>query len=442
MRNFLKKNFLIFLLVGVILVSLTACSKNKSTAANSAGSKQGKEQTISGTITVFGWGGGEELKVRKEATQIFRKLYPNVKVKEIWLPANEVDKKLDAALAAGNAADVIMMSPDWYGLRTKWFEDLTPYVKKDHLDLQNIYTPGVDVGYVDSDGKREGLPVTASAFVFAYNKDIFDKAGVPYPTDNWTWDDFKTICERVSSGSGINRIYGIVSHWVLPNFATIAYGGKMYNDGWTKQMVDDPNSLKGLQMFGDLFAKKAIPDNAASNTMPMDQMFASGKAAIYPMGLFEAAQIATEIGNHFKWDVVLPPKDPEGKNTNISFLTGFAMNKDSKNKAAAWEYIKTVSTNKEIADLYCKVDIPSLRESAESTFKTMRIGNSQITTEKFVKGLETATMNPWGGALAKAGDQYTQMWQQITIKHRSAIDAAKEYAPRIQSALDELHSQK
>jgi len=442
MRSIFKKSLLLFLVIFAISVSFTGCGKTESNTSNSANGKQANEQSISGTITVFGWGSGEELKVRKEATQIFRKLYPNVKVNEIWLPSDSIDQKLDAALAAGNAGDVIMMSPDWYGLRSKWFEDLTPYVQKDHLDLQSIYTPGIDVGYVDKDGKREGLPVTASSFVFAYNKDIFDKAGVSYPTDNWTWDDFKNICEKVSSGSGVNRIYGTVSHWVLPNFATIAYGGKMYNDDWTKELVDDPNSLKGLQMFGDLFAKNVIPSSAASSAMPMDQMFAAGKAAIYPMGLFEAKQIATEIGNNFKWDIVLPPKDPSGKNTDVSYLTGFAMNKSSKNKAAAWAYIKTMSTNKEIADLYCQVDIPSLKESAETTFKSSKIGNTQISTEKFEKGLEVAILNPWGGALAKAGDQYSQMWQQITTLHKPASDAAKEFAPRIQSALNELKSEK
>ena len=136
---------------------------------------QGEAQEISGEITVFGWGGGEELQSRKDATEVFRKLYPNVKVNEIWLPADEVDIKLDAALAAGNAGDVIMLSPDWRGLRSKWFEDLTPYIERDNLDLESLLTPGVDDGYVLPDGKREGMPTTASDFMIAYNKEIFDE---------------------------------------------------------------------------------------------------------------------------------------------------------------------------------------------------------------------------------------------------------------------------
>ena len=66
-----------------------------------------------------------------------------MKVHEVWLPADNIDVKLDAALAAGNAGDVIMMSPDWKGLRSKWFEDLNPYIEKDQLDLEALLTQGL-----------------------------------------------------------------------------------------------------------------------------------------------------------------------------------------------------------------------------------------------------------------------------------------------------------
>lgn len=194
----MRKSVLILLALALVLA---ACGggKSDSDGSSSGGSTSGQSegqseaQEISGEITVFGWGGGEELQSRKDATEVFRKLYPKVKVNEIWLPADEVDIKLDAALAAGNAGDVIMLSPDWRGLRSKWFEDLTPYVERDNLDLESLFTPGVDDGYVLPDGKRDGMPTTASDFMIAYNKKIFDEAGVPYPTEDWTWDDFCDI---------------------------------------------------------------------------------------------------------------------------------------------------------------------------------------------------------------------------------------------------------
>jgi multiple sugar transport system substrate-binding protein len=432
----MMKKLLALLLVGVLTLYITACSSGDSQV-----SSQGDGKEISGELTIMGWGGGDELKARKEATKVFQKLYPKVKVKEIWLPADSVDQKLDAALAAGNAADVIMMSPDWKGLRSKWFEDLNPYLEKDNIDVADL-TPGADDGYVDPDGKREGMPTTQSDFMFAYNKEIFDKAGVPYPTNDWTWDDFKNVAEKVSSGSGANRTYAIVSHWILQSFAYLPYGGTPYNSDWTKQTIEDPNAIKALELFANLVKSKALPDDAASKSIPMDQMFVAGKAAIYPLGLFEAGEIAKKIGNNFKWGIVLPPKDPNGKNTNIKFQTGFAMNKDSKNKNAAWAYIKTISMNKEVNDIYAKVGIPALKESADSTFSKLTIPNTDIKQTDYLTGLADATTFPWGGSINKAGDLYEQIWQQITTQGSSPKDAVKKYAPQIQEALEEIHQKK
>ena len=426
------KKLLTLLLASICVFLFAACSNDKDTAG------KGDGDGISGEITIMGWGGGEELKARKEATKVFKKLYPDVKVKEIWLPADSVDQKLDAALAAGNAADVIMMSPDWKGLRSKWLEDLTPYVEKENIELAD-FTPGADDGYITPDGTREGLPTTQSTFLIAYNKSIFDKAGVPYPTEDWTWDDFSDIAQKVSSGSGGNRTYGMVSHWSQNRFATYFYGGGPYNNDWTKQTVDDPKTIKSLELIEKLVKTEALPDDAASKSIPVDAMFVSQKAAMYPLGLFEAGDLAQKVGKNFEMGFVMPPKDPNGKSVNIKFQTGFAMNKDSKNKDAAWAYIKTVSLNKEINDIYAKVGIPALKESAETTFANMSIPNTNTKQTDYMSALEDAVQAPWGGSINKATDVFDQLMQEITTQKSTAKEAVEKYAPKIQNALDEVH---
>jgi len=432
------KKILAFLLTASLFFLVTACSNNSNEVNGQDNKNRDDGKGISGEITVMGWGGGEELQARKEATKIFEKLYPNVKVKEIWLPADRIDEKLDAALAAGNAADVIMLSPDWKGLRAKWFEDLTPYLKRDNID-ESLFTSGADDGYVLRDGKREGMPTTQSCFLIAYNKEIFDKAGVPYPTNDWTWDDFAEIAKKVSSGSGANRTYAMVSHWILNSFAPYLYGGTPYNEDWTKQTIDSPETIRALELIEELINAKAIPDDAASKSIPMDAMFVTGRAAMYPLGLFEAGEIAKKIGDKFEWGVVLPPKDPNGKHTNIKFQTGWAMNKDSKNKEAAWAYIKTVSLNKEVNDIYAKVGIPALKESAETTFAEMTIPTTDIKQTEYLKGLKDAVTFPWGGSIQKTADVFFQLMDEIKTHKSTAQEAVKKYAPIMQDALDDIH---
>ena len=52
-------------------------------------------------------------------------------------------------------------------------------------------------------------------------------------------------------------------------------------------------------MIEELIKAEAIPDDAASKSIPMDAMFVAGRAAMYPLGLFEAGEIAKKVGDTF-----------------------------------------------------------------------------------------------------------------------------------------------
>src|SRR2546427_477585 len=58
--------------------------------------------------------------------------------------------------------------------------------------------------------RRRGAAVYAipdgyTPMVVVYNKDLFDRGGIPYPSDDWTWDDFTRIAKlltRDTDGDG------------------------------------------------------------------------------------------------------------------------------------------------------------------------------------------------------------------------------------------------
>ena len=51
----------------------------------------------------------------------------------------------------------------------------------------------------------------------AYNKDMFDAAGVAYPEDGWTMEDLADWGQAFTKGDGANKTYGLVKHWVMNN---------------------------------------------------------------------------------------------------------------------------------------------------------------------------------------------------------------------------------
>jgi multiple sugar transport system substrate-binding protein len=396
---------------------------------------------LTGTLTIWSWGAGHEAEMREKAVEVFAKKHPNLEVIHSVIPtADQVwDQRQAAAFAAGNAPDVIQMSPDYYGLLTEYYEDLRPYVERDGIDLNEVITEGMLDVYYRPDGKLEALPLLANVFVFAYNKNMFDEFGVEYPTNDWTWQDFAEMAPKFVTGSGVNRTYAMVRHWVLPNFAIICQGGVPYADDFSDIYMDSEEVRAGLDLFRYLIVEAgAIPTQAAAQTMPSEQLFLTERAAIYPMGGFEIASLTEEIGDWFEWDAVLPPKDsPDGKNTNITYATGYAMYKDAKNKEAAWEFLKEVSfANDEMAQFTAQIGMPANKKVANEIYAKKSHGN--VSNALYLKGMETSRLNIWGGALATVGDIWTEMWDSVNVAGMSAAEAQEKYFPLLEKAFFEL----
>lgn len=419
-------------LLAVVLVGTMAASM-ASGAAVSAEEKQ--------KLVIWSWGADEEKKAREDAVAIFQENHPEIEVEHSVIPTADHawDQKAAAALAAGTGPDVMQMSPDYYGLYSDYFEDLQPYLEKEGVNADDVFTEGMLAPYYRPDGKLEGMPLLENVFVLAYNKDLFDQFGVDYPTDDWTWDDLKEAAEKFVSGEGADATYGIVNHWVEPNFALICEGGSPYSDDLQTLELNTPEVAAGLDLFGELVQSKAMPDDTAAKSLPKEQLFVSGHAAMYPLGGFETKLIAEEIGDNFNWDVVSMPKVKDGGTNNVMYATGYSMLKTAENKDAAWTFLKEVGyENEDMAEVTSRVGIPGNKTAAEGFYK--EITNGPIDNSKYLEGLATARLNIWGGVFANAGDQWTQIWQAVTMNGQSGQDAIDAYYPILEQAFNEAVS--
>ena len=419
-------------LLAVVLVGTMAASM-ASGAAVSAEEKQ--------KLVIWSWGADEEKKAREDAVAIFQENHPEIEVEHSVIPTADHawDQKAAAALAAGTGPDVMQMSPDYYGLYSDYFEDLQPYLEKEGVNADDVFTEGMLAPYYRPDGKLEGMPLLENVFVLAYNKDLFDQFGVDYPTDDWTWDDLKEAAEKFVSGEGADATYGIVNHWVELNFALICEGGSPYSDDLQTLELNTPEVAAGLDLFGELVQSKAMPDDTAAKSLPKEQLFVSGHAAMYPLGGFETKLIAEEIGDNFNWDVVSMPKVKDGGTNNVMYATGYSMLNTAENKDAAWTFLKEVGyENEDMAEVTSRVGIPGNKTAAEGFYK--EITNGPIDNSKYLEGLATARLNIWGGVFANAGDQWTQIWQAVTMNGQSGQDAIDAYYPILEQAFNEAAS--
>ena len=408
------------------------------TATDDSASADTSASGDSDTLVIWSWGADEEKIAREDMVAAYQAANPDVKIEHSVVPTADGvwDQRMTAALAAGTGPDVIQMSPDWYGLFSDHFVDLNQFVERDGLDFDAVITEGMMTPYYAADGKLDGMPLLQNVFSLAYNADMFNEFGVDLPTADWTWDDVLAAAKQFASGSGADATYGLSTHWNLAQFSIIIKGGSPYSADLTTLELDTPEVRAGVDLFGEMIATGAMPDNAASQALPQEQQFVSGRAAMYIMGGFEAKLISDLIGDNFEWGAVSMPQVPGGTN-NLRFATGYAMVNTSQNQDLAWDFMKSVSfDNDEMAEITARVGMPSNKHIAETVFAKQV--NGPVANEVFLGGLDTARLWIWGGAFSEVGSIWDQVWESVTIQGVSADEAMEEYLPSLQRAWDEV----
>ncbi|HUQ79202.1 MAG TPA: sugar ABC transporter substrate-binding protein [Patescibacteria group bacterium] len=284
----------------------------------------------------------------KDAIHAFE-ILSGAKVSITELPQNELDTKVFADLSSrGGAFDVVNVE---YALLPGYakpglIEVLDSYIADpkvtdpDWLALSDIY-PGV-LAAGQSANQQFGLPVTSESTILAYRKDIITKAPDTYDELMTAAiaakkPDMEGIALRGQRGAGMN-----VYTWA--GFLH-GFGGDFvshYPDD-LNPTVNTPAAVQAVQYYADIL-QKAGPAGAANYTNEETQLDAeNGKTAMIiewsgcPV-LIDSPKNSRSAG---KWGFAQVPQGPNGRWPAI-FSWTFAVNANSKNKAAAWGLIQAM----------------------------------------------------------------------------------------------------
>ena len=228
------------------------------------------------------------------------------------------------------------------------------------LDMSDFLKENKDIddaldGMEDAfnDGKVQyGLPYQSNVQGFFYNKDLFDKAGIAYPTDDTTYDEFLDMIAKLKD-SGVTPIAigsknSGYSMWEFNEFFS-RYGWedneKSYTGDKAKYSNDDMNAcfekIKGLADAG------AFPENMATiEYFDAKQLFNEGKAAMFGTGQWDCAEFDKNIGEHigFWWG---PKFEDSSYEQNIAMkvpaaplVVSSAVKDNDKAKEAVYAFLK------------------------------------------------------------------------------------------------------
>lgn len=132
----------------------------------------------------------ERLKVHVE------KAYPHITLEHVRSTMDEIEENV---FAKGLKPDIIMTSVTHEYLEMDLLADHNPLIDAFNFDLGRL-DPAI-LGYLQemsNEGELNGLPYIRPEYALVYNPDIFDAFGVPYPTDNMTWDEVIDLARQVT----------------------------------------------------------------------------------------------------------------------------------------------------------------------------------------------------------------------------------------------------
>ena len=225
-------------------------------------------------------------------------------------------------------------------------EQLLPiddFIARDSLDLSIYKGAAEQLMYND---KSYALPYRNDWYVLYYNKDLFDAAGVEYPSNDMTWAEYYELAEKMTSGDGSSKVYGshnhtwqaLVTNWAVQDGKhTVVEKDYSFMKPWYEECL----ALQDNGYVQDYSTLKTANIHYSS-------VFKNQQCAMMPMGTWFIAtmmQSQEEGETDFNWGIATIPH-PEDTETGytVGALTPIAISAYTDQPDLAWDFVKFASS--------------------------------------------------------------------------------------------------
>ena len=274
----------------------------------------------------------------------FEESHPNIRVALALYPSRGFATRVLTAIAAGEGPDVFYhyFAPDV--ANQGFLEDLTPYLEESGA-AANWFPAGVNRGMYQ--GQTYAVPRDAVSGFIAYNKDLFDAAGVLYPEEGWTIAEFRELANELTNRDediyGVGAIVGGEGCMLWSPFSFNLGGEITSPDGRdVVGYMDTPETAAAMTWCLELVTEDQVTAPAELQDQFGELVFLSGNVAMQSISDWELAAITEQAD--FNWGVVAPPRADENSEVvpwTDSYM--YYMWNGSPRKEAAWELIEWLS---------------------------------------------------------------------------------------------------
>lgn len=285
--------------------------------------------------------------------RFFMERHPTIEVVTEATPGDYLQKYTVQA-AGGTLPDVMWTGFSWaqFFIKSGMFYPLDNYIEREPaFDLHDFTPPSL--GYYQRDNQLYALAYDCGPVMLFYNKQLFDKAHVPYPNSSWTVDDFLAAAGELTRGQGGSRVYGFsqvpdISNETAPAAGFLRPFGEQFLDGAeTECLLDRAGAIDALRKWTSAL-RPAAPSLADSQALKAGP-FLLGRAAMSYEGYWMAPVLYDQ--GKFPWAVADWPRGPERRST-VAIGSAYAITADSAQKDAAWIYLQEYTSTAGLTFIY------------------------------------------------------------------------------------------
>jgi multiple sugar transport system substrate-binding protein len=442
---------------------LAACGGDERTAQDKT---SGKAQILVG----FGTGNApEQIPIQERLADAFARAGAGGSVDFLRIPdTDEAQRKLGVLIAAGDPPNMVLPT-GLYGIalyvdQDVWF-DLSGYMRDDDIDPGLFEEATLRAARVpnyygaDSDA-MVGIPAGMFTHVVAYNKELFEKAGVPEPphewgTDEWTYDRQLEVATsltldskgRTPNDAGFDAAdivqFGL-GHWDT-GMMIRGFGGSPYDPESRTLAFDTPEYQAGLQFGADLINRHHVLANdelaagvAAGADDPQLAAWTSGKLAMIDMCACDLLSYGS--GAKFAWDVAAWPGGPERTVAHLNLDVGSIV-AASDNHDLSWEVLKFMLTepdNARTLSVQGYGAMSPLKSESGKFVDELQDRFPGVDLQVFVDALPFSTpeQEEWYPAFLEVNDMSGQFLDAVYQGQAPAAERLPDYQEAAQQAVD------
>ncbi|NPV52472.1 MAG: extracellular solute-binding protein [Firmicutes bacterium] len=318
--------------------------------------------TLMSSMSVIGWAAGREITINVLASvggsgkslskgiELFNEKYKGEYQVKATLIAHESlqEKQMMQFITRVPTYDVLSIDAAWLPAVSRYLEPLSPWIKKyGPHNMEEMYGAPT-IGRITFDGHVVGLPVRFGTVILFYRDDWFNEAGLQAPT---TLEDYVSAARKLTKPGRYGTSLKLQSPaWSLESYGCflLPHGGAYLTDDLkhASSSLTSEVGIKVLNFLKELQDNRVIPNPLEWTYDDNVVAFQTGKIAFS----HEYSARAALLEDHKKsvaagkmgYDVLPTPKAPIGPHTPRYFGSYWtlAIDKNSKNKEAAYKFIK------------------------------------------------------------------------------------------------------